>query len=234
MDKKKIERWVANKFFGKINNGFSVTELDRESPDFEITNGEEIRGLEVTEIYFDDYGTIGHGAIERESVNDKALVNLAKRYYESRKNCPVLVRVQGAKSIRNHVNNILNILLVRNWHGNWSRRTYTLSRSPMVELLVQDLPIEQSEYKRWQNISDNVGYVKILEDTDIQQAIDRKFEKLSRYQSAYKVVDLLIVCHRSRNSGRLSFNNNKANFRGFNQVYFFESPFDAYQVASIN
>ena len=186
--------------------------------------------MEVTKLYINDRGKIGSSIIERESSNDRELHRMAIDYYNCRKDCPILVRLQGVREVKEYKGRVLEIIKQRKWHGNWNRRSYTLNNSPLAKLLVEDLPIEAGNYIRWQNISDNGGYVKYVKNEELQEVVDDKALKLPIYLKSYDKIDLLIVCHRVRNSGRVAFNDNTVSPSGFNKVYFFEYPFNVYNV----
>ena len=97
---------------------------------------------------------------------------------------------------------ILNAIVERMPRQPFSNEKICLNKGPT--LYVTDLPAEQSKYSRWDFVNDQVGWVKKLTLEDLQKAINIKSEKLTSYLLQYSKVDLLLVCDRLNNSGKLS------------------------------
>lgn len=195
---------------------------DREAPDFELSNGHEIWGIEVRNLFKDEHPKRGSKSKTEESLNTKQLQKIANRYYENNAT-PILLKILGVKSIEPYSDLILNAIVERMPRQPFSNEKICLNKGPT--LYVTDLPAEQSKYSRWDIVNDRVGWVKKLTLEDLQKAINIKSEKLTSYILRYSKVDLLLVCDRLNNSGKLSLPiAPKVSNPGFSNIYLLLHP----------
>ena len=202
--------------------GLDLQVADRESPDFEISNGHETWGIEVRNIFADEHPKRGSPTKAKESQNTKQLQMLAHHYYENNAT-PILLKILGGKRIEPYSDLILKAILKRVAQHPFSQERINLPEGPT--LYITDLPHEHSEYSRWDFVNDKGGWVRHLTDVRLQTAIDKKTEKLSSYLSQYSQIDLLLVCDRLNNSGKLTLVSvPKIANPGFSNIYLLLFP----------
>ncbi len=194
-----------------------------EPVDFEVSNGDGTTwGIEVRNVYKSEDETKGSTEKKDESVGSRVLLNLARDYYAA-DGSPIQVEVRGASSLRSHHTNILSVLLGRCPGVPGSLETINVS-SDLV-LYIDDLPKSLAGYLRWQVLDYYVGWVRSINQTELQNAIDAKATKLAAYKAKYERIDLLLVADRVFGSGRLSLLADvQVNNPGFDNIYFLSYP----------
>ena len=195
---------------------------DREAPDFELSNGHEIWGIEVRNLFKDEHSKRGSKSKTKESQNTKQLQILAHRYYENN-TTPILLKILDVKSIEPYSDLILKTIIGREVRQPFSNEKICLSEGPT--LYITDLPLELSKYSRWYFVNDKGGWVRHLTDVRLQAAIDKKTEKLPSYLTQYSQIDLLLVCDHLNNSGKLTpASVPKISNPGFRNIYLLLFP----------
>ena len=132
---------------------------DREAPDFELSNGKEIWGIEVRHLFKDEHPKRGSESKTEESQNTRQLQLLAIRYYQNNVT-PIFLRILGVKSIEPYSDLILKAILKRVPQYPCFKEKIDLPEGP--NLYITDLPQEHSEYSQWDFVNDQVGWVRKL------------------------------------------------------------------------
>lgn len=196
-------------------------------PDLLVTaeNGEF--GLEVREIYLDE---TKRGSIKKanENSNLQIIQKLANTYYKSNSH-PIKTSLLG--NITHHDRMLCTI-------------TSTVPQLSELEqkriepyggciIYIRRLPDHLGEYKRWDYVSDKVGWVSNVNKEVIDRAISLKAKKLSKYETNLSDIRLLLVSDRIFNSGKawmadnITFDNH-----GFKIVYYLSYPESVRELSS--
>ncbi len=199
-------------------------------PDLLVTAGSEMFGLEVRELYPDE-GKKGSGIKAKERMNLRRLQKLADAYYK--KVCiPVKVDLLGdIDDIARH-NKILSVLIQE-------APKLALMEQKIIQpycgcmIYLRRLPNHLKEYRRWNYISDKVGWVREIDKKKIEQAIAIKAKNIPKYQKNLSDIWLLIVSDRICNSGKDRIENKfTCNCRDFKKIYYLSYPVEAWCIGS--
>lgn len=216
--KKERERFLAEEA-GKLLGKAWELGLNREHPDFVVTEGDRKFGLEVSEIFTGAQSKAGAAMKAKES-NAQQAVNSLRRDYEATTNIPLIVKFVGNMCAEN-LAAVVPALIARD-----------LSSKPIGHRDVLDwgaglrVYIMKGFRPDWYNVNDRVGWVDRDAASRISDAIAKKSGELLRYrQNAGADIRLLIVADRIHNSGKLLFEESRTlDLRGFRTVYFYSRP----------
>lgn len=206
--------------------------LDRERPDFIITEGEKRFGLEVTYLFAGPIDKHGSHRKKVESYKQKIVNNLRDKY-EEYANTPLEVKLVGDLCLKN-VDEVVSILL-----------GLSLSTKPIghqdrfeVDKGLAKLSVYATRAIRanWYYVNHRVGWVDRKPLDRINAAIEDKAKKLQEYRTHTNLDDirLLIVADRRMDSGKLSLEGAQAlDLRGFQIVYFYSYPDDPIEICPV-
>ncbi len=218
-----------------LEKALELLELDlqvtpRESPDFELSNGHEIWGIEVRNLLPDEHPIRGGSqAKAKESRNAKQMQILAHRYYEN-EGSPISLKILGTKTIEPYSDLIFMAISKRTISSPRTNQRICLPHG--VTLFITDRPHEFPKYSKWEVVDDKVGWVRHLTNVHLQAAIDNKSEKLASYLSQYPKIDLLLICDRLNNSGKwLLPSAPEVSNPGFSNIYLLLFPLSITRLA---
>jgi hypothetical protein len=195
-------------------------------PDLIVTTELGKFGLEVREIYLDE-SSKGSTKKSNEKNNLKNIKNLADSYYKT--NCSS-IKADFWGDIGHH-DQLLNAII---------REVEQLSEFEQKRIepyngcviYIRRLPDQLGEYKRWNYVSDKVGWVSNIDKDIIDRVIVGKAKNLPKYAKKISDVRLLLVSNRIFNSGKAHFDNDIiCDARGFNNVYYLSYPEAAWQLS---
>lgn len=196
-------------------------------PDLIVTTELGKFGLEVREIYLDE-SSKGSTKKANEKNNLKSIKNLADAYYKA--NCSS-IKADLLGEIGHH-DKLLNAII---------REVPQLSELEQKRIEpyngcvihVLRLPDQLGEYKRWNYVSDKVGWVSNIDKDFIDSAIVGKAKNLPKYARNILDVRLLLVSDRIFNSGKARLKDDiTCHTRGFNNVYYLSYPEAAWKLSS--
>ena len=196
-------------------------------PDLIVTTELGKFGLEVREIYLDESSK---GSIKKayEKNNLKSIKNLADAYYKT--NC-FSIKADLLGDIGHH-DHLLNAIL---------REVPQLSEFEQKRIepyngcviYVRRLPDYLGEYKRWNYVSDKVGWVSNINKDVIDKVIVGKAKNLPKYATNISDVRLLLVSGRIFNSGKARLEDEIiSDTCGFNEVYYLSYPEAVWKLSS--
>lgn len=201
---------------------------EREWPDLVIETATGPFGLEIRKLYADE---VSGGSSRRaaESSRTRFLKEVASTYYE-RGAPPVRVQCYGMPDdLSRFADDLAAMVPVMQ---PWERKKVTYDGGRWVH--VCRLRAECGEYSRWDVVSDSVGWVGVIDPSIVQAAIQAKSINLPRYKVHVEDVRLLLVCDRTRNSGKHLFGHLPAIERaGFNNIYLLSFPDEIYQIPAL-
>lgn len=188
-------------------------------PDLLVTTEREEFGLEVREIYLDE---AKKGSIKKANENNnlKIIQELANSYYKSNP-LPIEVRLLGDITNFDQIlytitNNVLRLSIFE------QKRIEPYSGCIVY---IQRIPDQLGEYKRWDYISDKVGWVSNVDKEVIDRAIALKAKKLSKYAINISDIRLLLVSDKIFNSGKARMTDDITfDSHGFKIVYYLSYP----------
>lgn len=193
-------------------------------PDLIVTTESERFGLEVREIYLDE-SSRGSTKKANEQNNLQKINKLAKDYYKKTRSS---IMVDFLGDIRHH-NQLLNTIISEVGQLSESEQK-RIEPYRGCEIYILRLPDHLGEYKRWNYISDKVGWVRNIDKDFIERFIVEKAKKLSKYKEKISDVRLLLVSNRIFNSGKARLANDMiCDPHGFNKVYYLSYPETAWQ-----
>ena len=196
-------------------------------PDLMVTTEFGKFGLEVREIYLDE-SSKGSTKKANEKNNLKNIQKLADAYYKS--NCSA-IRVNLLGDIGHH-DKLLSAI------------TKEVSQLPEFEqkkiepyngcvIYVLRLPDQLGEYKRWNYVSDTVGFVSNINKDFIDRAVVGKAKNLQKYAKNISDIRLLLVSDGLFNSGKARLKDNIiCNTYGFNFIYYLSYPESVWKLNS--
>ncbi len=226
---KNIELIYAEKVAELLNEPWEVEPSPDEIswPDLVVTAQSGKFGLEVRELYFDE-ASKGSANKAKEKVNLKTIQKLAAAYYK--KDCiPVKVDLLGDITERDK---ILSMLTKEVPKLSEMEQKRIQPYSGCVAYL-RRLPNHFREYRRWNYVSDKVGWVRKIDKAIIDRAITIKSKNLKKYQKNISDISLLLVSDRTYNSGKDRLENEFAcNRRGFKNIYYFSYPVEVWCIGS--
>lgn len=216
--KKQRERFLAEEA-GKVLGKAWELGLDRENPDFVVTEGDGRFGLEVCEIFTGTQSKAG-AAMKANESNMQGAVNSLRCEYEATADIPLVVKFVGNMCAENLAAVVPALIAC------------DLSSKPIGHRDVLDwgaglrVHVTKSFRPDWYSVNDRVGWVDRDAAPRISDAIAKKSRNLSRYrQSAGADIRLLIVADRIHNSGKLLLEESRTlDLRGFRTVYFYSYP----------
>ena len=166
------ERIFAEEAAKLLDAQWEIVDIS-EPPDFEIRTAGETFGLEVRQIFIDSERPYGSHMKRDESKRLLNLRSIAQRYYEVGGE-PIHVKVLG--SLLNNNIDVVVRELVR------CRPVYCGPESLLhdtelyiggTKLFLKALPASFAGYSRWISINDHGGWVRDVQATDLQPAVDR-------------------------------------------------------------
>ena len=196
-------------------------------PDLIVTTELGKFGLEVREIYLDE-SSKGSTKKANEKNNLKNIKKLADAYYKI--NC-TSIKADLLGDIGHH-DKLLNAII----RGVPQLSEFEQKRIEPYNgcvIYVRRLPDQLGEYKRWNYVSDKVGWVSNIDKDLIDRAIDEKAKNLPKYANNISDVRLLLVSNRIFNSGKACLEDDiTCDTRGFNNVYYLSYPEAAWKLSS--
>lgn len=227
---KEIEKYFVEQFAIQMNYDWNVIipENEQKYPDLLIETANNTFGLEVRELFKDEIFSKGSNLKKTEQSNIRTMQNLSYRYYKKSKR-PILVKIYG-KIASYNIDIILDILIDSKVNEYENISKYLPTSDGLVSIHITGLPSKFESYSDWQNISDNIGFVKLLNTNSIEEIIRIKAINLSKYSQIVNVVSLLLYCSHSFSSGMIRFTVGKElNKFGFKHVYLYEHLLNGYQ-----
>jgi hypothetical protein len=207
--------------------GFEWELIDIEEPlDFEVKVGNETFGLEVRQIFTDPEGRAGSKSKQNESKNQKRASALA-RMYKAKGGTPVNVKFLGSLEAISDEELVAEII------ANCSSLP-SLEKRLEFNGLIMFLSPQTLGHDNvvWSCIEDRVGWVRAVTSSTLQDAVNKKQEKLPLYLRKYSNIVLLLVADRTLNSGRLSASQAITVVNpGFSAIYFLSYPEEVIRVA---
>ncbi len=226
--KKRFEIMYAEKAGELLRETWKVEPAPNEAnwPDLIVKTESEKFGLEVKEVYLDE-SRKGSRSRADESNNLKNIEKLAEDYYDT-KSSPINAHFLG--EIMGHHDQLLKAI----------KREVTLlselerrKMRPYTGCIIylQRLPNHFGQYKRWDFVSDRLGFVSNIDKEDLQKAIMKKAQKLRKYSENISDVRLLLVTDRIYNSGKNRLLEDIiCDAHGFKKVYYLSYPEEAWPV----
>ncbi len=199
-------------------------------PDLIVTTELGKFGLEVREIYLDESSK---GSIQKakEKNNLKNIKKLADAYYKANYfSCPS-IKVDLLGDIGHH-DKLLNAIR-REMPQPSERELKRIEPYNGCVLYVRRLPDRFGEYKKWNYVSDKVGWMSNIDKDLIDRAIDGKSRNLQKYEKNISDVRLLLVSDKIFNSGKARLEDDiTCDTHGFNNVYYLSYPDAARKLSS--
>lgn len=226
--KKNRERYIVEETARLLGKTWNLGP-DREHPDFIVTEGVRQFGLEVCEIFIgsqiftNQQRSIG-SLMKREESENQRNVNALRDKYESKENVPLIVRFVGEMCDEN-MTAILPALFAMNLSAKqFGYQAVIDADEGFAGLRVHVTRALQAD---WFSMNDRVGFLDCNPISHIDEEIEKKSKKLTRYKQCAGLDDirLLIVANRIMKSGKLLLQERPVlNVRGFQAVYFFSYP----------
>lgn len=196
-------------------------------PDLIVTAELEKFGLEVREIYLDE-SSKGSTNKANEKNKLKNIKNLANAYYKVKRPS---IKADLLGDIGRH-DQLLNAIIREVPHLSEFEQKRIEPYNGCV-IYVRRLPDQSGEYKRWNYVSDKVGWVSKIDKDVIDRAIVGKAKNLPKYATKISDVRLLLVSDRIFNSGKARLEDDiTCDTRGFNNVYYLSYPEAAWKLSS--
>jgi hypothetical protein len=215
------ERLFAERAIALLGENWTIRETDneREWPDLLIETATGPFGLEVRKIYIDEAprGSPKRGA---ESSGVRLLREVAGLYYAEGAP-PARVQFYGRPGdpaiLAGDLTSMIPSMQI------WERKKVIYDSQRWMH--VCRLPAKCAEFRRWDIVSDSVGWVGVIDSSVVQRAIQGKSAKVARYKVHIEDVRLLLVSDRTRNSGKQRFADSPCiSGAGFNQIYLLSFP----------
>lgn len=188
-------------------------------PDLIVTTEAEKFGLEVREIYLDE-SSKGSTKKAKEKNNLKNIKKLADAYYNANR-ISIKADLLGNIGQQNQLLDAITRVVPRLSEFEQKR----IEPYSGCVVYIRRLPDQLGEYKRWNYVSDKVGWVSNMDKDVIDRAIDGKAVKLPKYATKISDIRLLLVSDRIFNSGNVYVEDDfTCETRGFNSVYFLLYP----------
>ena len=228
----------ATKAGGLLGETWNVEPSPDEAnyPDLIVTIGLVKFGLEVREIYLDEpmedstklkiKKRPGSGSKKREAKNRENIKKLADDYYKA--NC-LSIKVDFLGDI-SHPDQLLKAIIDEAPQLSEFEQKRIVPYNGCV-IYIRKLPEQLGKYKRWNYVSDKVGWVSSIDKNIIDMAIVKKANNLPKYTKKISDIRLLLVSDRIYNSGKAHLMN-KITFdaRGFNSIYYLSYPDEVWQL----
>lgn len=226
---KELEKIYAMKAGELLGETWNVEPSPDEAswPDLIVTTELGKFGLEVREIYPDE-SIKGSTRKANEKNNLKNIKKLADAYYKV--NCSS-IKADLLGDIEHH-DWLLKAIIAEVPQLSEFEQKRIEPYSGCV-IYIRKLPDHLGKYKRWNYVSDKVGWVRNMNKEVLDRAIGEKAEKLPQYTKNISDIRLLLVSNRLYNSGRDRLNEEFAfNARGFNKIYYFLYPDEVWQLTT--
>ena len=218
---KDLEIRYAKKAGGLLGESWKVKSSPNEAswPDLVVTIESKKFGLEVREIYLDEYRK-GSAKKASEQKNLRKIEKLANAYY-NKNSTPIIVDFLG--DIGQH-DKLLNAITKEVGQlSEWDKKRIEPYRDCVI--YIQKLPDQCVEYAEWYYVSDRVGWVRDMDTATINNAISEKAKNLPKYTQKIQDVRLLLVSDREHNSGNARLTNDIiCDSCGFTNVYYLLYP----------
>jgi hypothetical protein len=227
---KSLELIYAQKAGLLLNESWDVAPSPDEVswPDLMVTTESGNFGLEVREIYLDE-SSKGSTKKANEKNNLKNIQKLANAYYKS--NCSA-IRVNLLGDIGHHDKLLSSITKEAPQLSEFEQKRIEPYNGCVI--YVWRLPDQLGEYKRWNYVSDKVGFVRNIDKDIIERVIFEKAKNLQKYTKNVSDVRLLLVSDRLFNSGKAQLNDDIiCDTFGFNMVYYLSYPETAWKLKQL-
>jgi hypothetical protein len=225
---KEEERLFAQRVIAILGETWTIQEPpnEREWPDLLVETTTGRFGLEIRKLYGDEESQ-GSRKRAAESSHVQQLNQVATRYYKS--GAPP-ARVQFWGSPDDPVSLASDLVAMVPSMQIWEQKKCSYDDNQRL-LYVCRLPNECGEYRRWEVVSDAVGWVGYLKPSTVQHAIREKSAKLTQYKIHVKDIRLLLVSDRTKNSGKNLFGNiSGVETEGFENIYLLSFPDQLIQI----
>jgi hypothetical protein len=224
---KKRERFYAEEAARSLGKNWDLG-MDRECPDFVVSDGSQEFGLELTQIFVGPQDGNGSSKKAAEAKAEHKLDEL-RRQYEAVEHIPLNVDLVGTMDTENMAS-VIPALLAQD-----------LPSKPVGFRFVHDTSIANPTHARlrvhvtkglrpiWRSMNERSGFVDHHPHGIIASAIAKKAADLWRYQQvAGSDVRLMLVADRTSSSGKLTLLKDVGfEFCGFSAVYLFPYPASA-------
>jgi hypothetical protein len=197
--------------------------LDREHPDFLVTEGAQQFGLEVCEIFTGQQNKHGSAMKEMESRGQRA-VDALRREYETITNIPLIVKLVGDVCPEN-LALVVPALVAENLASKPVAYQGQINLNTGLRAGLRVF-VTKALRPNWFSMKDRVGFVDRSPMQRIADAVKKKAQELARYRQAVgSDIRLLIVADRTNNSGKVMLEEQATlDVMGFQAVYFFPYP----------
>ena len=196
-------------------------------PDLIVTTELGKFGLEVREIYLDE-SSKGSTKKANEKNNLKNIQKLADVYYKSNGSA---IRVNLLGYIGHHDKLLSSITKEASQLSEFEQKRIEPYNGCVIYVL--RLSDQLGEYKRWNYVSDQVGFVPPINKDIIERVIFEKAKNLQKYSKNISDVRLLLVSDGLFNSGKARLKDNIiCNTYGFNSIYYLSYPESVWKLTS--
>ncbi len=194
-------------------------ELGAEPPDFNIAEGRNQFGLEVTQVF---KGSIGRGGSEfkkTESFNAKK-VNELRAQFQRASSLQMRVKFLGNLNTP-RLSETVQIILGQNFENREYGQNVEITSIPGLKIVAHRAFVHD-----WSLINDAVGWVVPNGASEIQKAISATVEHLKVGDLGVgQISKILVVADRRTNSGKLLLDRNERfDFLPFVEAYFLSYP----------
>lgn len=219
---KSLERHFVEesaRFLGKSWN----LGLDREHPDFLVTEGQHQFGLEVCEIFTGQHNR-GGSVRKMDQSETQRKINAVRREYEAIEDIPLAVKFVGNLCAENMAK-VVPALIERKLSLEPIGRNFVVDVETGLRAGLR-LHVGRGFRPDWINVMDRAGWIDRNTIPRITAIVEKKSQQLPRYaKSVGSDIRLLIVANRILNSGKLKLPGNiSLEQRGFQEIYFFAYP----------
>jgi hypothetical protein len=218
--KKTFERVFVDHAARLLGRSWITGDVDREEPDFIVSEGNWQFGLEVTQIFV-GAKEVGGGSFAKwtESANQRAMNELRKQYEASTGGIVLDVQINNLNNA--DVAPIVRALIAEDFASKPDFHRFCID-------LGDGLIVHARKGGRgdWISLGDRVGWVTRDSSSIISERVSQKALKLPAYQAAVgNDVRLLVVADRIMNSGKLDLEgSHDLELHGFRAVYFCSYP----------
>jgi len=227
--KKSIEMFYAKKTGELLGESWEVEPSPNEVswPDLIVTTELGKFGLEVREIYPDE-SINGSTKKANEKNNLNSIKNLADAYYKTSRSS-INVKISGDIG---HHDRLLNAIIKEVPKLSEFEKKRIEPYNDCI-IYIRRLPNQIGEYKKWEYMSDRVGFVSSIDKESIGRSISEKAKNLPKYAENISDVRLLLVSNRIFNSGKARLNEDvTCDSHGFNTIYYLSYPYEAWKLSS--
>jgi hypothetical protein len=221
---KREERFFAEEAARLLGRAWDLG-IDREHPDFVVTEGKEQFGLEVSQIFGGKQDTRG-SSLKAAEANTQRAVNKLRLTYEKIESIPLQVHFVGNMDGDN-LATVVPALLAQDLPSKPVGYRFvhdTIDAHPSRARL--HVFVTKGLRPNWFSGNDRAGFVYRDPHEIITAAIAKKAADIPRYQDAAgRDVRLLLIANHINNSGKLMLEvDAQFNFCGFEEVYLFPYP----------